>query len=727
MKRIYLLLLVTVNFIPCFSQVSNQWNVYYAGSSEAAGFFDDGTYIWVGTNRNLIRLEKSSGTQQFFELPEELKFCGFDSYISDIKKDHVGNLWIGTFIGLYKFDGATFTAYNPVNALTSVLFIINIKLDSNEHLWMSTNGAGLVEFDGTNWNIFDTSTSAIPINDLNHFAIDNSNNKWIATYGFGILKFDGTTWTIYDTSNTPMTIPYAYQIAADSNGGIWASKGTFCDTEILNYNGTTWQYIPYNIPLCFSPSSIFFGNSGNTYVADLFAGLLKYNGTTWSLDTSFVSITNNYYLPYASMDSTGDIWACGYNTSNNSPYILKFDGSAWQGFQIVVLNSGLISSWLWPLLVDDNNNLWIGSTSWNQSGLNKFDGTTWSSFVTPGGINQPVYSLGKDTGNVIWVGASMGDLYTFDGANWAKKDTIGNPSGVFLNENISAIIVDTNHHVWVTTGVLNTSGFTPGRGLYEFDGTGWTLHLNGFSPHAGTCLAIDSLGNKWMGTIGNGLAKFNGSTWTTYSTFNSGIPGDTVRCVTIDSAGSIWVGTLNGFAVFDGINWTAYDSLNTPLPSNNVRYITFDQQGLAYIACNGGLVTFDGSTWTVYDMNNSPLSNSNLRFVAIDQQCNVWITTSCGLNEIIGNCATGIEENTSSNQLSIFPNPSSSEFQISNYQFQPKDEIRLTDVSGRILFTKTIAEKCSMFNVQCSTLANGIYFVEIISGKEKIIKKLVKQ
>lgn len=77
--------------------------------------------------------------------------------------------------------------------------------------------------------------------------------------------------------------------------------------------------------------------------------------------------------------------------------------------------------------------------------------------------------------------------------------------------------------------------------------------------------------------------------------------------------------------------------------------------------------------------------------------------------------------------LQIFPNPVTTEFQISNYQFQKGDEIRITDMLGKTLFTKTIAGKCSMFNVQCSMLASGMYFVTVSGEKGRMVKKFVKE
>jgi ligand-binding sensor domain-containing protein len=56
-------------------------------------------------------------------------------------------------------------------------------------------------------------------------------------------------------------------------------------------------------------------------------------------------------------------------------------------------------------------------------------------------------------------------------------------------------------------------------------------------------IAIDGQGNKWIGTYGGGLAKFDGINWTVYNTANSGLPSNYVYAIAIDRQGNKWIGT----------------------------------------------------------------------------------------------------------------------------------------------------------------------------------------
>ena len=68
-------------------------------------------------------------------------------YINCMKFDNSDNLWIGTNVGLTKFDLKTnkFTYYTTAEGLSNN-FINSIIIDDNDDIWISTN-KGLNKFD----------------------------------------------------------------------------------------------------------------------------------------------------------------------------------------------------------------------------------------------------------------------------------------------------------------------------------------------------------------------------------------------------------------------------------------------------------------------------------------------------------------------------------------------------------------------------------------------------
>ena len=55
----------------------------------------------------------------------------------------------------------------------------------------------------------------------------------------------------------------------------------------------------------------------------------------------------------------------------------------------------------------------------------------------------------------------------------------------------------------------------------------------------------------WFGTWGGGVSRFDGSTWTSYSTAD-GLVHHQVRSLAADTAGHMWVGTAGGLSEFVG-------------------------------------------------------------------------------------------------------------------------------------------------------------------------------
>ena len=85
----------------------------------------------------------------------------------------------------------------------------------------------------------------------------------------------------------------------------------------------------------------------------------------------------------------------------------------------------------------------------------------------------------------------------------------------------------------------------------------------------------------WIGTNG-GLVRIDRITENVffYNKGNSGLPDLVVRSIAIDSEGNKWIGTFTGGLIrYDGDNWTIYNTLNSDLPDNFVYAITVDAEG----------------------------------------------------------------------------------------------------------------------------------------------------
>ncbi len=118
-------------------------------------------------------------------------------------------------------------------------------------------------------------------------------------------------------------------------------------------------------------------------------------------------------------------------------------------------------------------------------------------------------------------------------------------------------------------------------------------------------ICVDSFNVTWFGTP-NGLTRFDGETWTTYTTEDS-LADNSVNDIAYELAWGpeIWVATDNGVSVIavtpDAITVaTPYRTANQDLVSNQVNTVAVDDFHNKWFGTDAGISRFDGSEWQTY-------------------------------------------------------------------------------------------------------------------------------
>ncbi|MBK7965118.1 MAG: hypothetical protein IPK10_07375 [Bacteroidetes bacterium] len=140
------------------------------------------------------------------------------------------------------------------------------------------------------------------------------------------------------------------------------------------------------------------------------------------------------------------------------------------------------------------------------------------------------------------------------------------------------------------------------------------------------------------------VVRFNhqDTVFTCWSDFEGYLPSDFVYDAKVDSNDVLWVATGDGLCKYDGISWTTFTTANTPLPSDNIRSISFDNQNNIWISFYevtvniGGIAKFDGTNWTIYTPSNSNLPNFECGKILIDSQNNKWIHSKYSVTKFDG-------------------------------------------------------------------------------------------
>ncbi len=352
------------------------------------------------------------------------------------------------------------------------------------------------------WMIFNTSNSSIPTNNISDVAIDKENNIWFVPpkypptdTGLGIIKFDFNTWEIINQTPGGIRLTYTRTITADLENRIW-----FVGFDPYNpfwafwgYKNGDWIYynsenspIPSTLLNCVTVDSnnnkwmVFPYDFGTDYIGKLEEDSIW---TIWTTDLSI--IMSPYTLRLTAVDSVNNLWIGG------SSGLIKFDGVVQTFYpipppigqypeQLVIDKQGVI--WLigggtWDHLikfengvfthyfsikgqcgaVDDNNNLWIGSTN----ELLKYDGVTWTTINSANSSlpeNDHISSIDVDNfGNLVIGLISVNNQPNTGGL------VVYNPEGIIIPVELKSFTIDQIEDFikikWSTATELNNSGF----------------------------------------------------------------------------------------------------------------------------------------------------------------------------------------------------------------------------------------------------------------------------
>ncbi len=141
-----------------------------------------------------------------------------------------------------------------------------------------------------------------------------------------------------------------------------------------------------------------------------------------------------------------------------------------------------------------------------------------------------------------------------------------------------------------------------------------------------TAIGIDQNDVIWVGTAGEGVFSFNGSTWGGNQLYAI-LPDKNINCITVDNNNEMFFGTNRGFVTYDGSQEQMYGFKTSGLPDFRIKSICFDNSGNWYIGTLGGVTKsslFNGvRTWTTYG--DSMVPDNNINCLLCDNSDNLWV------------------------------------------------------------------------------------------------------
>jgi ligand-binding sensor domain-containing protein len=145
--------------------------------------------------------------------------------LTGITEDEKGNLWLGTGLGVSKFDGKTFTNYAEKEGLLNTM-VSTVLIDSKGTFWIGTWG-GVFTFNGSTFKPFpiplptvDTPINKDTLNWVTQITEDSQGNIWIARDGHGASKYNGNTF-IHFLKKDGLYSNNVTEIQEDNQGRFW--------------------------------------------------------------------------------------------------------------------------------------------------------------------------------------------------------------------------------------------------------------------------------------------------------------------------------------------------------------------------------------------------------------------------------------------------------------------------------------------------------------------------
>ncbi len=198
-----------------------------------------------------------------------------------------------------------------------------------------------------------------------------------------------------------------------------------------------------------------------------------------------------------------------------------------------------------------------------------------------------------------------------------------------------------------TIAELPTGEFLIGseNGLIVYDGVNFNFLSSSDAPLGSKSINVISVidSSVYIGT-NNGYTVVRdygvGSIELFLSPF-TGLSGDTVTSLVMDTLNRLWIGTEEGVSVKSGLNWQLLTA--SVLPSNKVSGITALTSGKMAVATDLGVAiveqasngSYSATTFTKQNTSNG-LINNNVTAIFEDSSENLWIGTQFGISKYDG-------------------------------------------------------------------------------------------
>ena len=279
-------------------------------------------------------------------------------------------------------------------------------------------------------------------------------------------------------------------------------------------------------------------------------------------------------------DSRGHLWF-GTNVYD----LMMYNGDT---LKYITEKDGFSGGRVTAITEDEKGDIWVATSS----GLNKYDGQSFTIYTEKNGLsNSEIWSFLIGSNGVMWIGTNEG-LSRFDGQNFENisvpKPQVSKPNTIYSADRITGIVEDKKGKLW-----LGTDGY----GIAKYDGQSFTSYTtdDGLVDNTIADLMMDSGGELWIATFWGGLSSYDGEKFTNY-TKNGEITGVEISALYEENNGDIWIGVENnGLYNYNG---KVFSHVTEKSPLNaSILSIYKDRENRFWFGGWGGLFRYDNDAF----------------------------------------------------------------------------------------------------------------------------------
>ena len=295
------------------------------------------------------------------------------SMVRNVKQDRNGNILIASYLGVFRYDGTSFTNLTSKIILPRFASFWDVLEDRKGNLWFGTRDSGvyLLPSGQTTFQHF-TTKQGLASNMALHLYEDRAGNIWV-----GSSRYDGKSFRNFTTKDG-FPSNNIRLLLEDKTGKLWfGAQGE----DLFVYDGKTYTVLRNKDGKAFNnvwgitedrKGNIWFGATiiedkrGDTSFVS--QGLWRYDGSTFTK----VSQRGAYAII---QDKKGNIWTTG--EVNPKVWALsRYDAKSLYSKKPTVTEIKSQSGMLLGILEDAKGNIWFGSGG----GVYRYDGKTITDF-----------------------------------------------------------------------------------------------------------------------------------------------------------------------------------------------------------------------------------------------------------------------------------------------------------------------------------------------------------